>query len=144
MLSPHDQSCADEAGRLVREYFAGKEAPLCEKCGEELVFTSDYALGDRLCLKISCRGCGRKLNWQQSRSPGGWTVVHLNYFLERVAQDQVPRCPIDDSSVSFAEFEGGVIEFRCPFCNRRGRIRRSEESTRLHLNENESIVFLTV
>lgn len=144
MLKVQDQNRVEETERLVREYFAGSEPPLCEQCGEELVFRTDYGVENRLCLRISCRGCGLKRSWRQSHSPVAWEPLHLSYFLEMVARGQLPRCPIDDSGVNFAEFEGGLVEFRCPFCNRRGRASLPDQSARLHLKENESIVFLTV
>jgi hypothetical protein len=144
MLNVREKDRRQEAERLAHEYFSGNESPLCENCGEELLFRTDYGPENRFGLRISCAGCGRRLRWRQHESPGEWDTLHLRYFLERVTQGDAPRCPIDDSGISFAEFEGGVLEFRCPFCNRRGRIEATEGPAKLHLNENESIVFLTV
>ncbi len=144
MLTKNERNRPREADRLVREYFGGRERPLCGECGEELEFRTDYSIRDLLRLEIHCPGCGRRLDWRQTRSPGLWEPLHLIYFHERMVQGQAPRCPFDDSGVSVAEFEGGLLEFRCPFCNRRGRLDPLDPSARLHLNENENIVFLTV
>lgn len=139
-----DQRGVDEGARAALEYFNGNEPPLCPRCGEELQFRVDYSAGHRLCLSVSCPGCGCNLNWRQPDSPGEWAPLHLTYFVERIGQGDVPRCPFDDSGVSFAEFEGGVLEFRCQFCNRRGRTTAPVTSDMLHSDENESIVFLIV
>lgn len=144
MLTAAERTTVAESEDLAREYFAGNEPPLCGRCGEELLVRIDYGSRPRLSLEMSCSGCGKTWKWQQTDSPGRWDALHVNYFLERTRQNRVPRCPFDDSSISFAEFEGGIIEFRCPFCNRRGRGNAGEGPEVLHLNENESIVFLMV
>lgn len=144
MLTQEERNREMETDQIAREFFAGNESPLCPRCGEELLFRLDYELDRRPRLRMSCVGCGLRFSWRQEGPPGEWEPLHMTYFVERVAQGQVPRCPIDDSGISFAEFEGGILEFRCPYCNRRGRVEAPEISARLHLGENESIVFLTV
>ena len=45
----------------------------------------------------------------------------MEYFLERYRLGDVLRCPIDDCYVNYVEFSDAIIEFRCPYCNRRGK-----------------------
>ncbi len=111
---------------IVLEYFGSEESkgrPLCPNCGDRLDFRSFVLKAFGLQLKISCQGCSETFSWSQPQPERSWKDLHLEYFLENHGKGEVARCPYDDCQVSCAEFAGGVLQFNCPYCNRRGRIR---------------------
>lgn len=136
----------EEVDALVREYLSSPEPPCCVNCGDEVRFTMDYSVRPSASLRLRCTGCSAEGSWSSPDFGSHWKSLHLAYMLERVGSGRVPRCPVDDCRVNYAEFEGGLLEFRCPYCGRRGRIFAdpTRSSAALNLAENESIVFLTV
>lgn len=121
-----------EKDRIIRDYFgpaSKEEAPRCPGCGEVLLF--DVICGDEsssLQVRVSCPDCQARFTWEQSQLEQKWNPLHLAYFLERYRLSDFPRCPLDDSYVTYTEFNDAVVEFRCPYCNRRGRTRRLPKS----------------
>ena len=119
------QYSEQEKDQIIREYFgpAGvEENPRCPHCGEVLRFDSDYRTdspGFR--VDVACPDCGAGFTWEQSKPEQPWKPLHLAYFVERYKLSDVLRCPVDDCYVVYAEFSDGVLEFRCPYCNRRGK-----------------------
>lgn len=118
----------EEKDQIIREYFgpAGAgENPRCPFCGEVLDFDSGFRSDiSAFRIRVSCSDCGAGFVWEQHRPEQPWRPIHLQYFLERYRLGDVLRCPLDDCSVAYTEFSDGVIEFRCPYCNRRGRTRQ--------------------
>ena len=107
--------------QILREYFRGADdAPLCPACGEDLEIRLDLDSEHPL-LDVSCPGCRRRFRWAQEQDEQPWRPLYLAYFVERLRKGRPLRCPIDDSRVVTVDFGDGVVEFRCPFCNRRGR-----------------------
>ncbi len=121
-----DEFPAPEIDAIVRAFFRAERIDgesLCSSCGGSIEVRLRYpALSeDRESLEIHCRECGRQGRWVQERPAEDWKDVHMSYFLECQSHGRAPLCPIDDSSVLYFEFSDGVFEFRCPYCNRRGR-----------------------
>ncbi len=112
--------------QIIREYFGPTgvgETPLCPQCGETLQFDSRYpSHGSGIRIEVSCPNCQRQFMWEQTQPEQSWKPLHLEYFLERIQSGALPRCPIDDCYVTHVDFGDGVLEFRCPCCNRRGKI----------------------
>jgi hypothetical protein len=136
----------EEVEALVRKYLSSPEPPCCANCGDEVRFMMDYSARPSVSLKLHCTGCSAEGSWSSPDFGSEWKSLHLAYLLECVSTGKVPRCPVDDCRVNYAEFEGGLLEFRCPYCSRRGRIlaEPTRSSAALNFAENESIVFLTV
>ena len=114
-----------EKEAIIRSYLgAGAEAewPLCRHCGEDFAFALDSQQGGESRVRVHCPGCANGFTWSQLNSAEPWELLHLDYFRERFAASQPLRCPVDDCGVTAIELYGGEIEFRCPFCNRRGRV----------------------
>jgi hypothetical protein len=136
---------SEEVAALVRDYFASTEPPCCKHCGEDVAVSLDYSTRPSVGLDLFCTGCHTTGHWSSSDKAEPWESLHLAYLQECVRLGKPPRCPVDDSRVNYAEFEGELLEFRCPFCNRRGRVQGAPTGRPPTLNsaENESIVFLT-
>lgn len=117
-----------EKSTIIREYLgpAGKdETPRCPRCGEVLQFRSEYRNGVAVPgIEVHCSECQRRFTWEPSQPAQPWKLLHLEYFVERYKLGGVIRCPADDCYVTYTEFSDDVIEFRCPYCNRRGRAKR--------------------
>ncbi len=113
----------EERDEIIREYFSteGGESPSCPRCGETLQFQFDHQVRTGSEVRISCPDCRRRFSWCQTHLKQGWESLTLQYFLERHQLGQPLRCPIDDCFVGGTEYAEGVVEFRCPYCNRRGR-----------------------
>ena len=114
-----------EKDEIIRDYFGplgDEENPRCPCCGEILQFKSNYGSGaDCLEIRVSCPDCKGHFTWEQNQPEQPWKPLHLQYFVERYKINQPMRCPFDDCYVTCAEFADGVLEFRCPYCNQRGR-----------------------
>lgn len=113
---------ADELEEIVLSHFGDKEPSACPGCGRQLEIQSSVIPGFGLHLKFHCAGCARSGEWQQPQPSRDWKPLHLEYFREALREERPIRCPIDDSYVTFAEFESGIVQFVCPYCNRRGAI----------------------
>ena len=117
---------SQEEDQIIRDYFGppgGEENPRCPGCGKVLRFDLDYAtVGNRLRLRVSCSECATSFIWQQPHQEQTWKPLHLQYFVERYRMGQTIRCPVDDCYISYAEFTSGVLEFRCAYCNHRGKL----------------------
>lgn len=114
----------DEKEQIVRDYFGpagSEETPRCPHCGEELDFRQEPGSG-AIRLVVNCRECANGFSWEPQAEVRPWEDLHLRYFVERYRSGQRPRCPVDDCFIQWAEFPEGVLEFRCPYCNRRGRV----------------------
>lgn len=114
-----------EQEQVVLDYFGGSGSegePLCPACGESLVFRSSSVPFLGLQLDVGCPGCARGFSWSQPQPERPWKDLQLSYFLERYLEGEPLRCPADDCFVTYAEFNDGVVQFNCPYCNRRGRI----------------------
>lgn len=118
----------EEQERIVQEYFSaqGSEAhPRCPHCGELLKFHSTYpAHNTGFEVRISCPECAADFVWKQTQPEQSWKPLHLDYFIERYQFSNLIRCPVDDCCVTCTEFSDGILEFRCPYCNRRGKVQR--------------------
>lgn len=115
----------DTQQQIVREYFgpAGAGEPsLCPGCGQDLDICSTVLKGFGLQLRVKCPGCEQAFTWLQPQPVRAWKTLHLDYFAERYLMEETIRCPYDDCYVSWAEFNDRVVQFICPYCNRRGRI----------------------
>ena len=113
-----------EKKEIVRDYFGppgAEEVPRCPHCGETLRFDTRHAPGGHFQIQVSCPACQTTFGWEQSGQEQPWKPIYLNYFVERYQCNETIRCPIDDCYVTYAEFSDGVVEFRCPYCNRRGK-----------------------
>ncbi len=113
-----------EQEEIVRDYFGplgAEETPRCPHCGELLQFETRQEPGGRFQMQVDCPDCLRAFRWEQADQEQPWKPIHLNYFVERYQQNERIRCPIDDCYISYVEFSDGVVEFRCPYCNRRGK-----------------------
>ena len=113
-----------EKEEIVRDYFGpsgAEEAPRCPHCGDLLQFSIQHAPGSRFQIEVSCPDCQGAFRWEQTAQEQPWKPLYLNYFVERYPLNETIRCPIDDCSITYAEFSDGVVEFRCPYCNRRGK-----------------------
>lgn len=124
-----------EKDRILRDYFSlasKEESPRCPGCGEVLQFAVNYSSESSSSqIQVSCPDCQARFTWEQSRAEQPWKPLHLAYFLERYRLNDVLRCPFDDCFVTYTEFSDAVIEFRCPYCNRRkktSRLRKPEEA----------------
>lgn len=116
---------AQEVDEIVRAFFrfSGPDpSVLCPDCGEDLNIEIQYAGAEPPGLRIRCRDCRAEGSWRQGRPVEPWKRLHLAYFRECRAKDRPPRCPIDDSRVVCTEFGDDLLEFRCPYCNRVGRV----------------------
>ena len=115
----------EERDQIVREFFRAERLheTLCPLCGDEIRLQLDYESnpGDPH-LRVRCGGCGGGFLWRQTKAPREWKPLYLAYFSECHRKGRVFRCPIDDSSVICREFDPGILEFRCPYCNRFGRV----------------------
>ncbi len=136
---------SEEVEALVRDYFSLTEPPCCIHCGEDVAVSLDYSERPSVALDLCCSGCDATGHWRIPDAVDQWEPLHLAYLQECVRLGRPPRCPMDDCRVNYAEFEGNLLEFRCPYCNRRGRGLGAppSPSATLNLGENESIVFLT-
>lgn len=115
----------------------------CSSCGEDLSVGLDYgAASGKMRVKVECCNCDHVHFWTQSESEGKWDPLHLRYFLERVRADQEVRCPYDDCFVTYCEYPDGWIEFRCLYCNRRGRVYAARGTG--NVAGAESLVLLTL
>jgi hypothetical protein len=114
----------EEREEILLDYFGSTsdEEPLCPDCGETLQFRSRYPSGDSpFRLQADCPDCRAGFIWEQTRTRENWTSIQLSYCLERYRQGDMPRCPVDDCYIVCTEYSGGMVEFRCPYCNRAGR-----------------------
>ena len=122
----------EEQDEIIRDYFGSsgaEETPRCPHCGELLQFDIRHAPGGHFRMQVSCPDCHTTFGWEQTDQEQPWKPLHLNYFVERYQLHEMIRCPIDDCYVTYAEFSDGVVEFRCPFCNRRGKAPVSPTTT---------------
>lgn len=122
----------EEKEAIIRSYFGADADPgwsLCRLCGEDFVFRLDLDPEAGARVRVHCTGCAGGFTWRQSLPAGRWKSLHLSYFEERYRLSQPLKCPLDDCIVTAIELPEGVVEFRCPFCNRRGR--RPRKSTGL-------------
>ncbi|HLV00328.1 MAG TPA: hypothetical protein VKZ59_03625 [Acidobacteriota bacterium] len=120
----------EEKEEIAREYFGtgGRdEAPQCIHCGESFDIRLDYTESGAAQLKVSCPGCANGFVWRQRRPITSWRSLDLAYFMERYLLNESIPCPVDDCSVISIEYSEGVIEFRCPYCNRSGRTSLPED-----------------
>lgn len=124
----------DEKKAVIRSHFGAQteeKQPACPHCGEELWVTSNYRAEEgRIEIFVHCPDCGGRFSWIQERSPQPWKPIQLAYLEERYRAGEVPRCPADDCRVTILEFSDGVLEFRCPYCNRRGRTQQRNRGAR--------------
>ena len=115
---------------IILEYFGAEEnteSPLCPDCGQELLFESLFSDLLGLQLEVSCPPCQQVFSWAQPLPVREWKPLHLGYFVECYVADKPLRCPYDDCRVTSIEFNDGVTQFNCPFCNRRGRTGKPEQ-----------------
>ncbi|MBI4445947.1 MAG: hypothetical protein HY645_08545 [Acidobacteria bacterium] len=113
----------EEKDQIVREYFGpagATESPLCPRCGEVLKFKRSRSKEDFL-LVVSCPECRSGFVWRQLKPEQSWKPLHLEYFIERHRMGDVLRCPVDDCYIAYIEYSDRILEFRCPYCNRRGQ-----------------------
>ena len=114
-----------EKDEIIRDYFGppgADENPRCLMCGEVLRFEILSQGGSgKFQISVSCPDCRANFSWEQSQQQQPWKSLHLQYFLERYRADDPIRCPLDDCYVIYTEFSDSVVEFRCPYCNRRGK-----------------------
>lgn len=113
-----------EKREIVRDYFGppgAEETPRCPNCGELLQFDVGHAPGGHFQMQVSCPDCHTAFGWEQTEPEQPFKPLYLNYFVERYQRNETIRCPIDDCYVTYAEFSDGVVEFRCLYCNRRGK-----------------------
>ncbi len=118
----YSQSERDE---IVLEYFSGAgadERPSCPRCGEDLEIESQAIQFFGLQLQVRCDSCSTSFAWSQPQPERPWKDLYLDYFAERYLRGEDLRCPHDDAFVTHAEFSDGVVQFNCPYCNRRGRV----------------------
>ena len=110
---------------IIRDYFGppgAEENPRCPICGEVLRFDTLYQSGgSKFQIRVSCPDCQAHFSWEQGQQQQPWKSLHLQYFLERYLTNDRIRCPLDDCYVVFTEFSDRVLEFRCPYCNHRGK-----------------------
>ncbi len=122
----------EEREQIVVEYFgpgSPKENPRCPNCGEVLQLQSVYPSGSSVFrLSIRCPDCQAEAVWEQARPREPWTDLQLAYCRERYSKGEAPRCPVDDCYVICSEYNDGIIDYRCPYCNRSGRARQLEET----------------
>jgi hypothetical protein len=115
----------EEQDEIIRDYFGpsgAEETPRCPRCGDLLQFDVRHASGTHFQMQVSCSDCHTTdFHWEQTEPEQPWKPLHLNYFVERYRLNERIRCPIDDCYISFFEFSDEVVEFRCPYCNRRGK-----------------------
>ena len=116
----------DELDEIVLSHFGDEEPATCPHCGCVLQLKSKVIPGFGLQLQFRCPECSRSGEWQQPQPVREWKTLHLEYFRETLAADRPIRCPIDDSYITYAEFENKIIQFVCPYCNRRGAIDNSD------------------
>ena len=112
---------AGQKDRIIRNFFRAASEPedsLCPCCGEPLQFRLLYRQPGGGRIRVLCPDCGSGFEWRQSRPARPFSKLQLAYFVERHQQGEVLRCPIDDSAVTTVEFGRGIMEFRCPYCNR--------------------------
>jgi len=118
----------EEREQIVVEYFgpgSPKENPRCPSCGEVLQLQSEYPSGASVFrLSIRCPDCQAEDVWQQGSPQTAWTKLQLAYCRERYSKGEAPRCPVDDCYVICAEYNNGIVDYRCPYCNRSGRAKR--------------------
>ncbi len=114
-----------EKDEIIRDYFGpggAEENPRCPSCGEVLRFDALHDSGSgQFQIEVGCPDCGANFSWQQNHLQQPWKELHVQYFMERYTAREPLRCPLDDCYVIYAEFTDRVLEFRCPYCNRRGR-----------------------
>ncbi|MEE8349591.1 MAG: hypothetical protein V3R94_08480 [Acidobacteriota bacterium] len=113
-----------EQSDIVRDYFGplgAEETPRCPHCGELLHFDTRQVAGSQFQMKVQCSECPAVFRWEQTEPEQPWKPLYLKYFVEGYQGNDRIRCPLDDCYISYTEFNDGVVEFRCPFCNRRGR-----------------------
>jgi len=118
------QYSSEEQDEIIRDYFGppgSEEVPRCPHCGELLNFDTHYSPSRDFHVHTSCKKCQITFHWKQPQQIHPWKPIHINYFLERYQTDQSIRCPIDDCYITYSEFSDSVVEFRCPYCNHRGK-----------------------
>ncbi|HUG42909.1 MAG TPA: hypothetical protein VMN76_01600 [Acidobacteriota bacterium] len=116
-----------EKNEIVREFFSGagpEDLPVCGHCGEEFEIRMEY-LKESVLVRVDCPGCANGFSWRPPAATSDWQALHLQYFSERASDDRPIRCPYDDSYVLSTEFSDGSMEFRCPYCNRKGRAQKA-------------------
>ncbi len=113
-----------EKKEIVRDYFGpsgAEETPRCPHCGETLRINTQHSPGGTFQMQVSCPDCQNSFEWDQAGQKQPWKPIHLNYFVECYQCNETIRCPIDDCYITISEFSDEVVEFRCPYCNRRGK-----------------------
>lgn len=113
-----------EKDEIIRDYFGppgAEENPRCPLCGELLQFNANHRPDGNFQIQVSCPECQTSFSWKQIQQEQPWKPLHLNYFIERYGMNATIRCPFDDCYVIYTEFSDGVLEFRCPYCNHRGK-----------------------
>ena len=115
----------EEKDEIIRDYFGppgAEENPRCPGCGEVLRFDALHDTGSSLFrIEVSCPDCKANFSWEQNLLHQPWKDLHLQYFMERYRTHQLIRCPLDDCYVIYTEFTDRIVEFRCPYCNHRGK-----------------------
>jgi len=121
-----------EKEEIIRDYFGPpgtEENPRCPTCGEVLRFDALHVTGSSLFrIEVSCPDCKAHFSWEQNQLHQPWKELHMQYFMERYTTHELLRCPLDDCYVIYTEFTGRIVEFRCPYCNRRGKAQLPEPS----------------
>ncbi len=115
-----------EKDEIILEYFGtpGSEgAAQCPRCSEALQFKTSVIPYFGLQVTVRCPVCEISFDWSQPQPERPWKELHLSYFVERYTMGEVLRCPFDDSYVTYAEFSDSVLQFNCPYCNRRGKVK---------------------
>ena len=119
------QYSKEEKEEIIRDYFGPpgtEENPRCPTCGEVLRLDGLHDSGSgQFRLEVSCPDCKASFSWQQNYLQQPWKELHLQYFVERYTTHEPIRCPLDDCYVIYTEFTDRIVEFRCPYCNHRGK-----------------------
>lgn len=122
-----------EKEEIIRQFLGpggSEDAPRCSHCGEVFQFRILHCTpGWDVSIAVDCPECANGFSWRQYRAPRPWTRLQMRYFLECLEADQPLICPADDCLVQYAEFDFQIVEFRCPYCNRRGKTKRPPQST---------------
>ncbi len=121
-----------EKEEIIRDYFGPpgtEENPRCPTCGEVLRLDGLHDSGSgQFRIEVSCPDCKASFSWQQNYLQQPWKNLHLQYFVERYTTHEPIRCPLDDCYVIYTEFTDRIVEFRCPYCNHRGKAQLPEPS----------------
>ena len=122
----------EEQEEIIRDYFGPpgtEENPRCPTCGEVLRLDGLHDSGSgQFRIEVSCPDCKANFSWQQDYLQQPWKELHLQYFVERYTTHEPIRCPLDDCYIIYTEFTDRIVEFRCPYCNHRGKAQLPQPS----------------